>query len=417
MILTFVEIKDAIIMALTALRSNKLRSGLTILGVMVGVSSVIGMAAIIDGLNGAMDQEIDQLGSNIIMVSRFKSNVDWDELTPEQRNRPQIEEGEALAIKENCPLIDGVAPQNHYYVNGGNEAKFKNRKYVSPQVIGSWPDYIKVNNKEISEGRFITNLDNQIRLMVCVIGADVRETLFPYGEDAVGQQIRVNGSRFEVIGVMEKVKSNFENSEVNQMVLMPLETSKKLYPWDEALTLFVKPRSMAVMDQAMDEVIAALRIHRKLLFNQENNFALETQQQIKDMIGNITQYIYMAMIVITSVGLMVGGIGVMNIMLVSVTERTREIGIRKAIGAKRTNIIIQFLTEAMTLSGAGGVIGVLIGVSLGVLVNGIIGWPITVSVLWITIGFLVSVSVGLASGVYPAMKASRLDPIEALRYE
>ena len=216
---------------------------------------------------------------------------------------------------------------------------------------------------------------------------------------------------------MEKVKSNFENSEVNEMVLMPLETSKKLYPWDEALTLFVKPKSMAVMDEAMDQVIAALRIHRKVPFNQENNFALETQQQIKDMVGNITQYIYLAMIVITSVGLMVGGIGVMNIMLVSVTERTREIGIRKAIGAKRMNIILQFITEAMTLSGTGGVIGIIIGMIIGLIVNSIAGWPLTISIFWIVLGFTVSVSVGMISGVYPAIKAARLDPIEALRYE
>ena len=191
MILSLVEFKDAVLMALSAIRANKLRSGLTILGVMVGVSSVIGMASIIDGLDGAMEEEIDSIGSNIIMVSRFKSNVDWDELTEEQRNRPHIEEGEALAIKENCPLIDGVAPQNHYYVNGGNEAKFKNRKYNRPQVIGSWSDYLKVNNKEVNEGRFITDTDNQFRLMVCVIGADVRDVLFPYGERAVGQEIRV----------------------------------------------------------------------------------------------------------------------------------------------------------------------------------------------------------------------------------
>ncbi len=417
MILSWIEVKNSIMLALSAIRGNKLRSGLTILGVMVGVSSVIGMASIIDGLNGAMNEEIDSIGSNIIMVSTFKSNINWDDLSDSERNRPEITETEALAIQENCKTIDGVAPQNHYYLQGGNEAKYKNRKYNRPPIIGSWPDYLKVNNKEVKEGRFITDIDNQIKSMVCVIGSDIADVLFPFGEKVIGEEIRVNGNKFQVIGVMEKVKSNFGNSEVNEMVLMPLETSKKLYPWDKALTLFVKPISLNLMDEAQDEIISTLRIHRKVPFNKEDNFALETQQQFKDFIGGITDTIYLVMLVITSVGLMVGGIGVMNIMLVSVTERTREIGVRKAIGAKRSNIILQFLTEAMTLSATGGVIGVLFGVSLGLAVNGMAGWPLSLPVFWILIGFFVSVTVGLVSGVYPAVKASRLDPIEALRYE
>ena len=417
MILSWIEIKNSMMLALSSIRGNKFRAGLTILGVMVGVSSVIGMAAIIDGLNGAMNEEIDSIGSNIIMVRTFKSNVDWDNLTDSERNRPDITEDEAIAIQENCEKVDGVAPQNHYYLQGGNEVKFKNRKYNSPQIIGSWPDFLKVNNKDVKEGRFITHIDNQIKSMVCVIGADVADILFPYGEKTIGQEIRVNGNKFQVIGVMEKVKSNFGNSEVNEMVLMPLGTSKKLYPWDKALTLFVKPISLNIMDEALDEITSTLRIHRKVPFNKEDNFALETQQQFKDFIGGITDTIYLVMLVITSVGLMVGGIGVMNIMLVSVTERTREIGVRKAIGAKRSNIILQFLTEAMTLSATGGIIGVIFGVSLGLAVNGFAGWPLSLPIFWIIIGFIVSVSVGLVSGVYPAIKAARLDPIEALRYE
>ncbi|KAA3634186.1 MAG: hypothetical protein DWP97_07630 [Calditrichaeota bacterium] len=197
----------------------------------------------------------------------------------------------------------------------------------------------------------------------------------------------------------------------------PLSTFKKIHPWEEELFLAARATSYENMNLAIDEITGVLRNYRKVPFNKPDNFALSTQDQFKDFIAGITDYIYIVMIIITSVGLMVGGIGVMNIMLVSVTERTREIGVRKAIGAKRMNIIIQFLTEAMTLSGTGGLIGVLFGVSLGLIINGILGWPITVSMFWISIGFFVSVSVGLISGVYPAMKASKLDPIEALRYE
>ncbi|MFC1475134.1 ABC transporter permease [Candidatus Zixiibacteriota bacterium] len=414
--LSWVEIKDSILMALGAIVANKLRAGLTILGVMVGVSSVIGMASIIDGLDGAMNEEIDNLGSNIIMVTRHDPNSDRSNLSEEDRNRPPITEGEARTIMENCELIEGVSPQNYVFVPGGNEVKYKNRKFSNPRVLGTWPDFAAVNNKDVKKGRFLTETDVQFRSMVCVIGSDINDVLFPE-EEAVNKEIRINGNKFIVVGVLEKVSSNFGNDDVNRMALLPLSTFKKQYPWEEALFLVVRGRSYEEMDQALDEVTGVLRNYRKVPFNKKDNFALSTQDQFKDFVGNITQYIYLAMIIITSVGLMVGGIGVMNIMLVSVTERTREIGIRKAIGAKRMNIILQFLTEAMTLSGTGGVIGVIFGIIVGLIVNGIAGFPLTISVFWIIVGFIVSVSVGLVSGVYPAVKAAYLDPIEALRYE
>jgi len=417
MILTPVEITDAIVMALSSIRSNKLRSCLTILGVMVGVGSVIGMASIIDGLNAAAEGEIDRMGSNIVEVDRFPPNTDWDELSEEERNRPWITVGEAEAILANCPSVDGVAPQNHYWAPGGNEAKFKNRKFNRHAFVGTWPAYMKVRDRNLSAGRFFTETDLRFRLMVCVIGAEVADVLFEGGEPQTGQEIRVNGHKFTVIGVFERVKSNFGNDYENTLICLPLSTYEKLIPWDKALSLHVRATSYDKIDQAKEEMIAALRVYRKVPFNKENNFALSTQDQFKEMIGNITRYIYLAMIIITSVGLMVGVIGVMNIMLVSVTERTREIGIRKAIGAKRSNVILQFLTEAMTLSGAGGVIGVIGGVALGLVVNALLSFPLSVSVFWIVVGFIVAVSVGLVSGVYPAVKAARLDPIEALRYE
>ncbi|HUV31342.1 MAG TPA: ABC transporter permease [Acidobacteriota bacterium] len=417
MLLTPIEIKDAILMALSSLRANKLRSVLTILGVMVGVGSVIGMAAVINGLNGAAESEIDRMGTNIIEVDRFGPNTDREQLSEEDRNRPWMTEGEARAIMANCPSVDGVAPQNYYFKPGGNEAKFKNRKFNRPNFMGTWPDYLRVRNVDLSAGRFFTDTDMQFRLMVCVIGADVADVLFEEGEQRTGQLIRVNGQKFEVIGVFERVKSNFGNDFQNRLICLPLSTYNKLIPWEKALGLTVRVVSRDKIDQAREEITSTLRVYRKVPFNKPDNFALSTQEQFKEMVNNITKYIYLAMIVITSVGLMVGGIGVMNIMLVSVTERTREIGVRKAIGAKRSNIILQFLTEAMTLSGSGGVIGVIGGILLGILINAILGFPLSVSMFWIVVGFVVAVSVGLVSGVYPAMKAARLDPIEALRYE
>ena len=416
MLLTPVEMKDAVLMALGSLRASKFRSALTILGVMIGVSSVIGLASIINGLDGAFNEEIDNIGSNTIAVTRFAFNTDFDDLSEEERNRPWIEVEDAEAIKNNCPHVAGVSPENHYYERGGNVVKYKNRKASRPGIKGCWPEFLKVNNAEIASGRFLSDLDVQFRRHTCVLGEDIANVLFEE-ESPLGKEIRMNNIRFEVVGVLAKKESNFDDNGYNNTVLIPLSTKDKLYPWDKALFLLVQSDSYDNLGLAQEEIISILRKTRKVPFNKPNNFALSTQENLKDFVGNITKYIYIAMIVITSVGLMVGGIGVMNIMLVSVTERTREIGVRKAIGAKRSNIILQFLTEAMTLSGTGGIIGIGTGILLGVIVNALLGFPLALPVLWIIIGFVVSVSVGLISGIYPAYKAAKLDPIESLRYE
>ncbi|UCC45278.1 MAG: ABC transporter permease [Candidatus Zixiibacteriota bacterium] len=417
MTLTPVEIRDAALMALSSLWANKLRSFLTILGVMVGVGSVIAMASIVDGLQRAAEEEVSRRGTNVMNISRFAPNTDYSELSEEERNRPHITVGEALAIRENCPSVAYVVPRNHYFRSGGNEAKYKNRKTERPTLMGTWPDYIAVWDKEIRAGRFISDADEQFRLMVCVLGAAVADALFEGGEQPIGQEIRVNDDKFTVIGVFENVESNFGNDFDDRLIIIPLSTYQKLVPWEKALGLDVKAVSRDKVERAEEEVISALRIYRKVPFNKPNNFAISTEETFREMINDITNILYIAAFVITSVGLMVGGIGVMNIMLVSVTERTREIGVRKAIGAKKSNIVLQFLTEAMTLSGTGGVIGVVGGIGLGVVINSLFGFPLAVSFFWMTIGFIVAVSVGLVSGVYPAIKAARLDPIEALRYE
>lgn len=414
--LTSVEVRNAVLMALSSVRANKFRAFLTILGVMIGVGSVIGLAAIVDGLDAAFLEEINRGGANTIEVRTHAHNTDWDNLTDEERNRPPITSGEAEAIAALCPHVDAASPQNHYWGNGGNVIKYKNRKGNYPPIVGVWPIYPKVRNSVVEKGRFISEMDVQFRQNVCVLGADLAQGLFEE-EPPVGKEIRANGIAFQVVGVFEKEESNLGGEGHNNKMFIPLSTFEKLYPWDEALTLEVRADSYEDMEVAREEVIAALRVYRRVPFNKPNNFALESQDDREEFVGNITDGIYIAMMVITSVGLMVGGIGVMNIMLVSVTERTREIGVRKAIGARRINIVLQFLTEAMTLSGAGGVVGIVFGIILGMVVNKLLGFPMTISIFWIVTGFVVSVSVGLISGVYPAIKAARLDPIEALRYE
>jgi len=416
--MTLVELKEGILLALGSITSNKFRSSLTILGVLIGVWSVIAMSSLIDGLDSAVQSSIDELGSNVLFVDRFPPGTDWDDLTEEQRNYPFMSIVEALAIKENCPAVKAVSPENHHWGSGsdGNIVKYRGRKANRPALVGVWPEYQQVHSISVSAGRFITKMDDATRAMVCVIGSDVKEALFPF-EDPLEKQIRINNRRFAVVGVREKQEAMFDEGGDNNKILIPLSTFMKLHSWDEALTLVVNAKSADLLDEAKEEIIVTLRQVRRVPYNEENNFAVYGQENIKEMVGNITQYIYLAMIIISSVGLMVGGVGVMNIMLVSVTERTREIGVRKAIGARKSNILWQFLIEAMTLSGTGGILGILSGVGTAVLIGALSPLPFGISPVFISLGFFVAVTVGLVAGLYPAYRAARVDPIESLRYE
>jgi len=410
-----VEIRDGILLALDSIKGNKFRAGLTILGVLIGVAAVIGMASIISGLDKMVMNEIESMGSNVLYVTKFPPDVDYDKLTDEERNRKPIDYEAVQAVLDFCPTVTAVAPRNYYSLPGGNIVKYKNNQANRPGLFGTLPDYVKVENRNVGRGRFFNEFDMERRAMVCVIGSDVAKALFPY-QDPIEKSIRINSRQFRVIGVMEE-KEPFLGESDNNFVILPYSTFEKLHPWEKELFLQASARSAAEIPQAIDEITAVLRRIRGVPYDKPDDFAIWTQENIKEIVNNITQYIYIAMIVISSVGLMVGGVGVMNIMLVSVTERTREIGIRKAIGAKRMNILIQFLTEAMTLSGSGGILGIFAGILLAFISKLIFSMPFTVSIVWMTIGFTVSVMVGLTAGLYPAYKAARVDPIVSLRYE
>jgi putative ABC transport system permease protein len=413
---TVSEVREGVAQAFYSLFANKFRSGLTILGVLIGVWSVIAMSSLIKGLDNAVQGSIDEMGSNILFVDRFPPDTDYDDLTEEQRNYRYMTVMEADAIRDNCPAVAAVSPENHYYAPGGNVVKYKSNKANNPVIVGVLPEYQKVRNVSVTSGRFITEVDNEMRSQVCVIGVDIKKALFPE-EDPIGKEIRVNNERFTVIGVRDEQKGMFNDRSENNKVAIPLGTYMKLYPWDEYLTLTVSTKSAADMPKAVEQMTSVLRRVRRVPYDKENDFAIYGQENIREMVGNITKYIYLAMIVISSVGLMVGGVGVMNSMLVSVTERTREIGVRKAVGARRSNILWQFLVEAMTLSGTGGVIGIGVGLGSAVLIGLVTPLPFGVSPVFIILGFMVAVSVGLVAGIYPAYRAARLDPIESLRYE
>ncbi len=409
------EIREGVLLALDSLRSNKFRSFLTIVGVMIGTASVIAVASVIQSFKASVEAEIEQLGSNIISVTKFPPNTNWRELSEEERRRPPITINEAHWIKDYCPSVDGVAPQNFYFRPGGNVAKYKDKRSENFQLFGTTVDWERVRNRYADRGRFFIQSEDEGRAMVCVIGPEVEKTLFA-GEEATGKQILMNNVRLRVIGVLENQESSFGDNN-NNLIILPYGTYEKLYPWEEELWLNVRAESAVKMEQAQDEIRQVLRRFRGVRYDEEDNFALFTQQSATDMFNDITKVITLAVLGICSVGLLVGGIGVLNIMLVSVTERTREIGVRKAIGARRRNVFFQFLVEAMTMTGTGGLIGILFGYVVGLIVSALLSLPLIVPIFWIFIAFLASVSVGLLSGLVPAWRAASVDPIVSLRYE
>jgi len=412
------EIKESMLMAMAAIKAHKMRAFLTVLGVLIGVTTVIAMVSIITGLNKSMARQIESMGSNSIWVTKTKIDIQFGGPSEEERNREPITFEDAIAVRELCPSVEAVSPQN--WGPGAKTVKYRDNKVSQFELIGILPEYEVVNNNYAEEGRFFTDSDVNYRAMVAVLGWDVADALFP-NLDPIGREISLAGrnfapKKFAVIGVMEKRPSLLGESQ-NNFVLLPHTTYKKLYPEEKELLLVAKPKSPELMEQAIDEITQVMRLRRGVPADKPNDFAVSTQEDLMDIYRKITSAIYLVMVVISSIGLLVGGVGVMNIMLVSVTERTREIGIRKAIGARKKDILWQFLIEAMTLSGSGGVLGIIIGLLLGKLVGAVSPLPAAVSLFWIILGFSFAVSVGLIFGIYPAYRAAKLDPIVSLRYE
>lgn len=402
-------------MALSTLRAHKFRSFLTVLGVVIGTITVMVIASFISGLDKKFQQEIEVFGTNTIFIYKFTPGLNMGRIPPELRMRKPISYEDAIAIRDNCPSVQYVAPM--LSPDDVLKVRYQSEELYVTQVQGTLPDYERMASVNISEGRFFTEGENQRRSDICVIGADIADKFFPHST-AVGREILVAEKPLTVIGVLQKQDNFFMNENdggnQNRAVYTPYETMKKMYPQEKDHFVMAQARE-GRMFEAMEEIRAQLRIRREVPFDKEDNFGLSTPDSITERFHQITGGIAILMFAISSVGLLIGGIGVMNIMLVSVTERTKEIGVRKAIGAKKRDILSQFLIEAVALTGSGGVLGILIGWCLSLLVNLIL--PVHVPTWAPIVGLSVSMSIGLIFGLWPAMKAARLNPIEALRYE
>ncbi len=408
------KILSGIGMALDTIRGHKLRSFLTVLGVIIGTGTIIGVGSIIAGLDHTITEILRQFGPNTMIVFKFRGGFRTDNLTPEEWKRKPLTLEQARAIEERCPSVAHVAPYLFPDRARVRKARYKGNEVFQIQMGGTEEGYTS-NGVEMKTGRFFTDFENRRRMPVVVLGEDVASSLFPEG-DPIGKWVEVMGRSFEVMGVMKRPAASFPGQD-DKRVLLPYFTMQKMFPSakENMLTVIAKD---GLLPQAMDEVRVVLRQERKVKYNEEDNFWISTADQMVEQFHNVTSTVAIVMIVLSSIGLLVGGIGVMNIMLVSVTERTREIGVRKALGARRFDIILQFLTEASTLTALGGMLGMAFGWTISV-VAGLVFPSIQTQIpMWAAVaGVAVSVGVGLFFGIWPASKAARLDPVVALRYE
>jgi putative ABC transport system permease protein len=416
------KLGEEVLLALDTLRKNPLRSALTILGIVIGITTVITVSAMINGLNDNVLAGIRELGSDTIICYRFP----WASLSHPPSawfTRKELLPEWAEDI-ERLPHVSAASPSMRIFMPqfGAGTADLRRGPYRAKNVIlqGNSPSIHRIFDMKIQFGRAFDEPDTEHRSPVVMLGYDTTRILFPGApSQSIGQEITLNGQLFTVIGTTEKRKqgiSGGSNPEDN-IAVMPVTTLRKLYPNQKDYVIFAKAADPNNVGQAVDEIRDLLRRKRRLASDKPDDFAIFTSDYFMDLWNKISGLIFILMFAVASVGLIVGGIGVMNIMLVSVTERTREIGVRKAIGAKRSNILAQFLIEAITLSAVGGVIGVLLGSGLTLSLRYGLSFPAVLSIFWVITALVLCALIGIVFGVYPAWKAARLDPVEALRYE
>ncbi len=414
--MTRLAVANGTLLALQTIRSHKLRAFLTVLGVIIGTGTIIGVGAILTGFDASITAVLRSFGPNSIIVFKFPVGFRVGSLSPEERTRKDLTYQNAVNIKERCRAVQDVSPMLFANNNGLINAHYKSSDMYDVDLFGvEEANATGGGQVEIHRGRFFTDEESRRRMPVAVIGADIEKGLFA-NLDPIGKTINVDGHQLEVVGAMIRPAASFFGDQ-DKRILLPYWMMQKMYPNARENAIVVSAKD-GRLPEALDEVRTVLRIDRRLPYNKPDNFALSTADQMVAYFRQITAMTFIVMFVLSSIGLLVGGIGVMNIMLVSVTERTQEIGIRKAIGAKRSDIILQFLLEAAVLTGLGGIAGIIFGWLIS-LISRLVFTSIPARVpMWAAVtGIVVSVGVGLFFGIWPANKAARLDPVEALRYE
>ncbi|MBN1503873.1 MAG: ABC transporter permease [Candidatus Eisenbacteria bacterium] len=404
------QVSESLRIAVVNLRVHKVRSLLTILGTVIGVMSVIAIVSIIEGMNKYVSERLLEEGSNTFYVDKFGMITDYQEyLDALKRKDLTVDDARALERLSTSILVVGSLAQ------GRNNVRYGSREVSSVEVRGVDEGFQAASTVEVEHGRFLSREDVLRRRPVCVLGSDVRDKLFA-GLDPLGKEVRVGRHRFSVIGVAEK-KGSLLGVSQDSNVMVPLTAFQKAFGSRSAVTLIAKARDQESLQLAQDEARAILRARRKVPFSKPDDFSILSAETFMELYKNFTSTAYLVTVGIAALSLVVGGIVIMNIMIVSVTERTKEIGIRMAVGARRAEIMFQFLIESLILSGAGGVIGVLVGVGLAALISNVTPLPAAVKAWAVGTGLLVACGVGAFFGIYPAARAAKMDPIVALRYE
>ena len=407
---------NSVLLAFQTIRTHKMRAFLTVLGVIIGTGTIIGVSAILTGFDASITAILRSFGPNSIIVFKFPVGFRVHNLTPEERTRKTLTYESAVHIRERCPAVQSVSamlfPGNNSLIN----VHAKGNDMYGVDLFGVEEAYARGSGQvDIHRGRFFSDEESRRRMPVAVIGQDIEKGLFAH-TDPIGKPITVDGHELTVIGTMLRPAASFFGDQ-DQRVLLPYGTMRKLYPSARENAIVVQSYE-GMLPQALDQVRTVLRIDRRVPYNQPDNFALSTADQMVSDFRQITSMTFLVMAVLSSVGLLVGGIGVMNIMLVSVTERTYEIGLRKAVGARRGDILLQFLLEAAALTGLGGAAGIVFGWVVSLISRVVFtSLPARVPLWSALLGVVVSLAVGLFFGLWPANKAARLDPVVALRYE
>ena len=405
------RIRNLLLVAYRSLSRNMLRTFLTMLGIIIGVASVIAMLAIGEGSKQNIQASISSMGTNSIMIMPGSISQGGVHLEAGSQQNLTREDAEAIGLK--CDAVMYVSP----IVQSGAQVITGSQNWRT-SVMGVFPDYFASRNLIIQDGNLFTLSDDKAAAKVCIVGLTVVTNLFGENANPVGQTIRINRIPFKIIGVMERKGQNTFGQDQDDIVIAPFATvQKRMLSTKNVRMIMISAKSEELIDEAKEQIAQLIRIRHKVSKEEEDDFMIRTQSDLSNIFGSISKVLTILLASIASISLLVGGIGIMNIMLVSVTERTREIGIRLAVGAKSKDVLVQFMIESIFISFLGGFVGIGLGISVSMLVANLGGWPITITVFSILLSFLFSAFVGLFFGWYPARKAANLNPIDALRYE